>query len=77
MSYYRERLDGTPVLHPHKHKTILKNKIIALLAHHSLDDVLSEIAAQRPAFDIHIRVADRKLRYDTSQIETFEQERSA
>jgi len=76
MPYYRERLDGTPVLHSHKQRTILKNKIISLLATYSLDDVLSEVAAQRQTFDIYIRVASRR-EPEIGKPEIVKNERSA
>jgi hypothetical protein len=54
MAYIRERSDGTSAVHPHKLRAMLKNKIAELLTRYSLDEVLSEVAAQRPSFDIRI-----------------------
>jgi hypothetical protein len=54
MAYIRERSNGTSVVHPHKLRAMLKTKISELLTRYSLDEVLSEVAAQRPSFDIHI-----------------------
>lgn len=58
MSYIHEKPDGTAKVHPHKLRAMLKNKISDLLTRYTLDEVLSEIAQQRPTFDIRVSIAD-------------------
>jgi hypothetical protein len=60
MAYIHEKADGSAKPYPHKLRIFLKNKIAELLTRYTLDEVLSEIAAQRPSWDIIVRVADQK-----------------
>jgi hypothetical protein len=60
MAYLKERMNGTVVTQPHKMRVMLRGKISNLLTQYTLDEVLGEIAAQRPTFDIHLVVAGRK-----------------
>jgi len=55
--YAKDKADGTTVTYPHKLRVLLRGKVEDLLQRYSLDEVLSEIAAQRPAFDIHLTAA--------------------
>ena len=57
MAYTKERMDGTISVYPHKMRVMLKNKISEMLSRYSLDEVLSEIAQQRPTFNIHVTAA--------------------
>jgi hypothetical protein len=57
MAYIKERMDGAVTAYPHKMRVMLEKKISEMLSRYSLDEVLSEIAAQRPTFDLHLRVA--------------------
>jgi hypothetical protein len=52
MAYIREKMDGTPLVQPHKLRVLLQKKISELLTKYTLDEVLGEIAQQRPSFDI-------------------------
>jgi len=52
MTYIREKMDGTPVVQPHKQRVFLQKKISYLLTKYTLDEVLGEIAQQRQSFDI-------------------------
>lgn len=54
MSFTKEKADGSVVAHPHKLRVMLRDKIGDLLSRYTLDEVLSEIASQRPTFDIHL-----------------------
>jgi hypothetical protein len=59
MAYLHERLDGTIKVHPHKLRAMLRSKIADLLSRYSLDEVLGEIADQRPSFDIRLTAAGK------------------
>jgi hypothetical protein len=52
--FTKNKADGTVVAQPHKLRVMLRDKVGDLLSRYTLDEVLSEIAAQRPAFDIHL-----------------------
>jgi hypothetical protein len=58
MAYFHEKADGSNKAQPHKLRAMLKNKVGDLLSRYTLDEVLSEVAAQRPSFDIILRVAN-------------------
>jgi hypothetical protein len=59
MAYLHERLDGSIKVHPHKLRAMLRTKVHDLLARYSLDEVLGEIADQRPSFDIRLTAAGK------------------
>jgi hypothetical protein len=60
MAYIRERMDGTAQVYPRKLRAALRNKVGDLLSRYSIDEVLSEIADQRPTFDIRLIVAPQR-----------------
>ena len=53
MSYFTLK-GGAEKLYPHKTRIMLERKVRELLTKYSLDEVLREIAQQRPAFHIHM-----------------------
>lgn len=62
MAYIREKMNGEVHVHPHKQRVMLEKKIGELLSRYTLDEVLAEIAAQRPTFDIVLRVSTPKAK---------------
>lgn len=57
MAYIKEHGHKPPTVYPHKLRSMLKGKVSDLLSRYTLDEVLSEIASQRPSFDIHLHLA--------------------